>query len=127
MSTLDAKIPSKAKPQGLGSNAFVRRLDAIVTLGVPVRVRVEGLKALAVIPPIGTRILTKCLEVLEGRSEKKRYWPLLDLLMIERGIAEQCFPDAPITVEAHMRNAPDWLATSPITCPPNAKGETRRE
>ncbi len=107
------------QPPPVASSDLVRRLDAIVTLGVPVRVRVLGLKALAAIPPIGPAILSKCLEVLECRDEKKRYWPLMDLLMIERGIAEQCFPDAPVTVEKHMRNAPDWLATSPIICPPN--------
>lgn len=74
---------------------LIERIDALVTLGVPVRVRVEALKRLAELTGPAGKILNKCLAVLEGRSDKKRYWPLMDLTMCDRGIAEQCFPDAP--------------------------------
>lgn len=125
-SQMKATIDTTTARPSVGCDALVRRLDAIVTLGVPVRVRIEGLKRLASIPPIGPAILAKCIEVLECRAEKKRYWPLLDLLLVERGIAEQCFPDAPVTVEAYMRNPPEWLATSPVTCPPERRACARR-
>jgi hypothetical protein len=99
----------------LTPNPILEKLDALVTLGLPVRTRVEGLKKLAENSPIGTRILEKAMEVLQETNPKRQYWPLLDLLMHERAIAEQCFPDAESTVPEHMRSAPDWLLESPIT------------
>ncbi len=102
-------------------DALLKQLDARVTLGVPVRVRVEGLRALAAISSYGDRILERSIAVLEERPPQ-RYWPLHDLLMTDRALAEQCFPDAPSTVPEHMRHAPDWLLASPITepqCPPS--------
>lgn len=94
---------------------LVEKLDALVVLGLPVRTRVEGLRKLAAMPPIGTNILLKAIEVLEERNPKKRYWPLMDLLMHERAIAEQCFPDVESTVPEHMQAPPSWLLETPIT------------
>lgn len=84
------------------------------------RVRMQGLRALAMIPPIGPRILERCIAVLlASGDERRRYWALSGLPAEERGIAEQCFPDAPKTVAEHLRAAPDWLMNSEITCPPS--------
>lgn len=98
---------------------LVRRLDALVTLGVRVPVKIAGLKRLATMGEIGERIFRKCVEVLEVTNKKRQYWPLMDLLMEERAIAEQCFPSAESTVPEHMRAAPEWLNEAETILPPN--------
>ncbi len=106
----------------LDATLLLAKLNAIETLGVPVRVRMHGLRALAVLPPIGPRILARCIEVLLAiGDERRRYWALAGLPAEERGIAEQCFPDAPKTVAEHLRAAPDWLLNSEISCPPSRR------
>lgn len=87
----------------------VNRLEALVALGVRVPVKLAGLRKLATMGSVGERILLKCIEVLEVTDKRRQYWPLLDLVMTERSIAEQCFPEAPSTTPEHMREAPDWL------------------
>lgn len=95
-----------------------RTLRALIDLGVPVRVRAWGLDLMLDTPtPATARIVCRCLQVLGERKPERRWWPLLDLVKTERGLAEQCFPDAPSTVEEHLRTAPDWLLWSPITEP----------
>jgi len=104
------------------SSELIKKLDAIIASGVPVRIRADGLKKLARIPPIGTEILEACIKVLEETNEGKRYSHLLSLLSIQRGIAEQCFPDAPSTVYDKIDSMlPEWLSKSPITNPNNEK------
>jgi hypothetical protein len=105
---------------------LVQRLDALVTLGVPVPVRIAGLKKLATMGEIGERIFRKCVEVIEVTNKKRQYWPLMDLLMVERAIAEQCFPAAESTVPEHMRNAPEWLTESETILQLNVNMEATR-
>jgi len=104
-------------PKAAEAPHLLARLEAVLTIGVPVRVKADGLRHLARMEPLGVRILDRCVAVLTGINERKRYWPLLDLPMVERAIAEQCFPDAPCTVPDHMRDAPEWLTEAPITSP----------
>lgn len=111
---LRAALQNRFKEATL-QNQLLTKLEALVVLGLPVRTRVDGLRRLATQPPIGTRILEKAIAVLQEPNPKRRYWPLMDLLMHERAIAEQCFPDAEPTVPEHMREAPEWLKESPIT------------
>ena len=82
--------------------------------------KIAGLKQLATMGEIGERIFGKCIDVLEISDKKRQYWPLMDLLMRERAIAEQCFPAAESTVPEHMRDAPEWLNEAETIFPPNA-------
>ncbi len=90
----------------------LQTLAAVCVLGVRCRVRLAGLEKLARTPPIGHRILEKCLRVINGIDEERRYWPLLDLVKVERAVAIQCFPDHP---EHDPDDVPAWLERSPIT------------
>lgn len=100
---------------------LVQRLEAMVTLGVRVPVKIAGLKRLATMGEVGERIFRKSVEVLEVTNKKRQYWPLMDLLMVERAIAEQCFPAAESTVPEHMRNAPEWLKEAETILPLNSE------
>ncbi len=95
----------------MSTDKLIRRIDEIAELGVPVRVRLDGLKKLR------PTVLQKCIRVLEEKNPNRRYWPIAELVMIDRSLAEQCFPDAPPSVPEHMRHAPEWLINSPITSP----------
>jgi hypothetical protein len=88
------------------AEVMLKRLEALETLGLPVAVRSDLLRRLATIPHKGPFILAKCLKVLEQKIEKKRYWPLLELSMVDRAVAEQCFPDAPSTIPPQYRVDP---------------------
>jgi hypothetical protein len=93
-----------------------RRIQAIQTLGLPCKVRIQGLLRLPDLGPIGIKLAQKGLEVIDPtRKEKERYHPLMTLLQHERGILEQVFPDAPKTTPKHMHTPPEWLENSPTT------------
>ena len=112
-----SKKKATKKPKRDHMNTQLQKLDALVTLGVRVPVKIEGLKKLATMGIMGERILRKAIEVLETTNKKRQYWPLADLLMIDRSIAEQCFPAAESTVPEHMRYSPGWLMNSETIYP----------
>ncbi len=89
----------------------IKRLEAMRVLGFPVRLRFAGLIKLAKSPPIGHRILEKCVECLQATDEKKQWWPLMDLLAPHRWVACQIFPDHP---EHKPDYLPSWLEGEPI-------------
>ena len=93
------------------ANAAIERLHAMRVLGFPVRLRFAGLIKLARTPPVGHRILTKCVECLEAKTAKKRWWPLMELVKEDRWIAIQIFPDHPEHKPDHL---PMWLESEPI-------------
>ena len=99
---------------------LLARLDAHITLGLRIPVKVQGLKKLATMGKIGERILQKAIETIEVTKPKDEYKPLLDLVITERAIAEQCFPNAPRTVPEYMQEPPEWLKTETILQPTTA-------
>jgi len=98
---------------------LLSRVRGLREKGFPVRVRVHGLVAAAVINPAGRQILEAALEVLEFDGPPAKRYDALDLLLpIEtRIIAKQLFPDCPAEDSLFFRHAPDWLLESLIEGP----------
>lgn len=90
---------------------MLRRLKALRALGLKCRVRYAGIAWLLTMPPIGHDLARVALEILEQTDERRRFWPLMNLEMITRGVLAQCFPDAP---QSSPVEAPEWLLACDI-------------